>query len=381
VDSEVDSQHFKMRLKTVIEKGKISNRQAVLLLVAGVLSTGLLVFPSLITAVAGPDAWLAVSLAAGVALVVILITVSLNTRFPGKTIVEYSEDILGKLLGKTVGAVFIWFFLFLTALAVREFGEFMTTVFFEETPLVVFASSILLVAALAVYNGLEVIGRVNEMMLALVLIAFFFFMLLATNQMEPDRLTPVLAGGLPPLLQGAFIASGWFGEVVAIGFLAPYLNHPALARRIGVLSILILLGILIVAVVAAVMSFGPAQSGRMQFPTFMIARSVSIMNIFERAESTFMLLWVAGMFAKITVYYYYTALAIGQWFKLNDYRPLTLPLGTIIGALVFLSFTNNPEVIGFIQHVWSPYSLPIELGLPALLLITVVIRGQGGRKE
>jgi spore germination protein KB len=365
----------------LIEKGKISSRQAVLLLVSGILATGLLIFPSLITAVAGPDAWLAVGLASGVALVIILITVSLNTRFPGKTIVEYSEDILGKLLGKTVGAAFIWFFLFLTAIAVREFGEFMITVFFEETPLVVFVSSLLLVAALAVYNGLEVIGRVNEMMLALVITAFFFFILLAANQMEPARLSPTLATGLSPVLQGAFTASGWLGEVVAIGFLVPYLNHPALTRRIGVVSVLILLSILIVAVMAAVMCFGPAQSGQIQFPVFMIARNVSIINIFERAESFFMLLWIAGMFAKITVYYYYTTLATGQWFQLNDYRPLTLPLGTIIGALVFLSFTNNPEVIGFIQHVWSPYALPIELGLPAILLITAVIRGQGGRKK
>jgi spore germination protein KB len=358
----------------MIEKGKISNSQAMMLLINGVLATGLLTFPSLTTAQAKQDAWLSVIIAACVGLVVILITVPLGWRFPGKTIVEYSENILGKFLGKAVGIIFVWFFLYLSAIVVREFGEFIVSVFMEETPLIVFVVSILLVAVLPIYGGLEVIGRINTLMFALVVVSFFTFMFLAVGQMEPSELTPVLAEGLGPVLKGAIPAAGWLSEVVAIGFLLPYINRPALARRSGSTAMLILLVLHGVAVAASVMIFGAAQTGRMQFPAFMIARNVSVLGIFERTEAFFMLLWVAGVFAKIAIYYYVTVLGASQLFKLRDYRPLILPIGTVIGAMAILDYLNNAEVVSFLGKVWGPYSLPIELGLPAILLIVAIIR-------
>jgi spore germination protein KB len=304
----------------MIEKGKIANRQAMLLLVSGILATGLLIFPSLISAEAKQDAWLAVCLASGVGLAVIWVITSLSPRFPAQTIVEYSEAILGKILGKAAGSLFVWFFLLLTALAIREFGEFMITVFMEETPLSVFVFSMLAVAAFAVYGGLEVIARVNEMMFTLIVCAFLIFMLLAVNQVEPVRLTPLLANGIGPVFKGAYTASGWFGEMLAIGFLYPYLNRPALARRSGFCSIIIQLGIFIIAVTVSIMVFGPVETGRMQFPAFMVARNISVLSIFEHTEAIFMLLWIAGMFAKISIYFYFTALGTAQWFKLEEYH-------------------------------------------------------------
>lgn len=365
----------------MLEKGKISNRQAMMLLVTSILGTGLLTFPSLTTAEAKQDAWITVVIAACVSLVIILITVPLGWRFPGKTIVEYSEEILGKFLGKIVGLIFIWFFLYLTALVMREFGEFIVTVFMEETPLIVFIVTLLFAAALAIYGGLEVISRVNEMMLLLVIISFFFFMFLAFGEMDPARLRPILAEGMLPVFKGSLPAIGWLGEVVSIAFLLPYLNRPALARRSGSMAVLILLAIHLVVVVTSIMVFGAAQTGRMQFPAFMIARNAGIAGIFERSEALFMLIWVGGVFAKIAIYYYVTVLAASQWLKLSSYRPLILPFGLIIGALAFIDYRNNPELVSFLHKVWGPYSIPIELGLPALLLTIAIIRRKGVRQK
>jgi spore germination protein KB len=365
----------------MIENGKIANRQAMLLLVSGILSTGILIFPTLTTAAANQDAWLSVVFAAGLGLITVLIMIALGRRFPDQTIVEYSEDLLGKLLGKAAGAVLIWYFLYLTAIATREFGEFITTAFMEDTPPSVFVFTILSVAALAIYSGLEVIGRVNEFMLSLTIFSFFLFIFLAVSQMDPARLTPVLSDGLGPVIKGAIPASGWFGELIVLGFILPYINRPALAKRSAIMAVLILLIIQITAVAASIMTFGPAQTGRMQFPAFMITRNISIMGIVERNEAIFIVLWVAGVFVKIMVYYYVIVLATSQWLQLRSYRPLILPLGTVVGALAFLSFNNIAELMGFLSNVWGWYALPLELGLPALLLAVALIRAKGRWKR
>ena len=364
----------------MIEKGKISNRQVMLLLVTSVLATGLLTFPSLTTAQAKQDAWLSVIIAAIIGLTTILVTVSLGWRFPGKTIVEYSVDILGKIPGKVIGFIFVWFFFYLTAIVVREFSEFIVTVFMDNTPIIVFISTILFACAIAIYCGLEVIARVNEMMLTLVIISFLIFMSLAVGQMDLARLTPVLAEGIIPVLKGAIPAAGWFGEVVTIAFLLPYINRPELAKRAGIMSIFILCFLHSVGVVASIVVFGAEQTGRMQFPAFMVARNVSIAGTLERVEALFMLIWVTGVFAKITIYYYVTVLAASQWLNLISYKSLILPFGTVIGAMAVLNYVNNPELVSFIGKVWGPYSIPIELGIPVILLIIAVIRRKGLKK-
>jgi spore germination protein KB len=143
------------------------------------------------------------------------------------------------------------------------------------------------------------------------------------------------------------------------------------------MAVIVLIVIHITAVSATIMSFGAAETGRMQFPAFMLARNISLMGIVERAEAVFMVLWVAGVFAKIMIYYYVAVLAMGQWLKLRSYRSLILPLGTVIGALAFLSYVNMAELLGFLANVWGVYALPIELGLPAALLIIALIRRKG----
>jgi spore germination protein KB len=64
---------------------------------------------------------------------------------------------------------------------------------------------------------------------------------------------------------------------------------------------------------------------------------------------------------------------------LADYRPITFPIGTIIGALSFLLFANIHELLTFLSKVWGPYSMPIELGLPLILLTAAWIRKKGGK--
>lgn len=365
----------------MLEKGKISNMQASILLVSGVLPTALITLPAITCEAAGPDAWLSVFFASLVGMCVILVAVSLGLRFPGRTIIEYSETIAGRFLGKIIGLIFIWFFLHMSAVIVREFAEFIITVSMPETPLIVFVITILFTAAVAVRSGLEVIARTNDMFFTIITISFITLVVLATKDLDLSVLTPVLAKGLIPPLRGAVPTAGWIGETITIAFLLPYMNRPEKGARAGIAAVIIISVFLTIADIVAMATFGHAQTPRLMFPTFMVARYISIAGLIERMESLIALIWIGGVFVKISLYYYVAVLATAQWAGLADYRPITFPIGTIIGALSILLFANIPELITFLSKVWGPYSVPIELGLPLILLTAAWIRKKGGKPE
>jgi spore germination protein KB len=361
----------------MLEKGIISNRQAKLLLIATVLPTSIFSLPALTVADAKEDAWLSVIIASLAGIIVILNTVFLGRKFPGKTLVEYCEAITGKIPGKLAGLIYIGFFLYLTAFTIREFSEFMITVFMDDMPMIVFCTSILLVCALAVFHGLEVISRLNEILIMLVIGFFLFSMLLATGELQPMRIMPFLANGIIPILKGSMHVADRMGEVIIFAFLIPYLNQTASARRAGLSSVFVLTVLFLLPVIVSILSFGAFGTSRLLFPNYMVARNIVFTDVMERIESIFMLIWIAGAFAKITICYYATVLATGQWLNLGRYHSLILPIGTVIAALSFLIHINNAELIAFLDKIWSPYAFSIELGIPAILLIITLIRRKG----
>ena len=363
----------------MIEGGKISSRQLLWLLITTILSTAILFLPSIVVAEAKQDGWLSAIFATFVGLLVVLVVSTLGLRFPQQTIVEYSEIILGRFLGKIVGLVFIWFFLHMSAIVVREFAEFMVVSFMPKTPLMVFILTFVLLSAFVLRGGIEVIARTNEVFFPVVFFLIIIVTILVVKDADFTRLMPVLERGISPVLKGTLIPSGWQGEIVVLAFLLPYLNRIHEGRRAGSLALLVVGFFLVLAEVLTVAVFGAEVAARTLFPTFDMVRYISIAEFLEHLDPFFMIFWIGSVFIKITLFYYITCLAIAQWLNLRDYKPITLPVGTIISALSVLLFDNITELVNFIAKVWGPYALSIQLGIPALLLVVAMLRRQGKR--
>src|SRR5207253_755569 len=93
----------------------------------------------------------------------------LGMRFPNKSIVQYSEDILGKWAGRLGSILIIIFFAILTALASREFGEVVITSVLRQTPLEVTVTVMILLAAISSRHNITVFAYIHHFYSPLVL--------------------------------------------------------------------------------------------------------------------------------------------------------------------------------------------------------------------
>lgn len=365
----------------MLEDGRISSRQATFLMSTMIIATVVLFVPSITAKYARQDAWLSIISAILAGLLIARLATTLGLRYPDKSIFEYPEVILGKWPGKLVGLLYVCWFLHMNAEVIREYGSFMVTAFMPETPIIVFILVVVSIAAYATINGLEVFSRANEIFLPLIVGSVIILFILALGQMNFNMLLPTFDAEPEDVLKGAIAPEGWFGEIAVITVLIPYLNKPREAHRVGALAVLTCGGLLLLDAVGIIALFGPSLVEAWLITTLNGARMIIVASFIERLEAVIMIIWVTGGLIKITVFYWAAALGSAQLLKLKDYRPLVVPIGTVLVSLSTLLHPNISDLLQFLTNVWPPYAILVfEAGLPLLLLTVSLARGIRGAR-
>ncbi|MGI6576006.1 MAG: GerAB/ArcD/ProY family transporter [bacterium] len=113
----------------MLDNGRISGRQAFKLLVITILATEILLLAGITAQEAGNDAWLVPGAALIGSIVIVLVQARLAANFPEQTVAQYSQLILGSVLGRLAGLIYSLFFFHLATLVLRQFAVFMVTSF------------------------------------------------------------------------------------------------------------------------------------------------------------------------------------------------------------------------------------------------------------
>lgn len=360
----------------MLEKGKITPYQLFSMMTGFIF--GSTVILQNVTA-AGRDSWLSTVLAILGGLGMVLITTQLSVTFPNLTLIEYTEVLFGKILGKCIGAVYLWYFLHLGALVLRNYGDLMTITVMQETPLWFFHITLALVVAFMVYNRIEVMGRVSEILLPFGVGFSFFISTLVTLSgiVEIKNLQPVLEHRITDILKSTFaVASFPYLEVILFTMIFPYVNIPAKTRKYTVWAIIVGGFSMLVILVENIGIFGETMP-TITFPRYTAIRMISVGNFIERIDPIVLAIWIMGGLAKIGVCLYAFVLGLAQLLGLKYYTHLILPSTIMMIVLSILLYTNTMEMLDFAANVYPLYAFPLQVFLPLLMLILAAIRKPG----
>ncbi|WP_197058275.1 GerAB/ArcD/ProY family transporter [Brevibacillus thermoruber] len=365
----------------MIEKGKISASQMGIMMYPTIVATALLWIPEATATKAGRDMWISPILASLAGFLTVYVAVRLNKMYPKETILQYSEQIVGRILGKCIGFVYLLFFLQLEWIVMREYGEVMVGQFLPRTPMIVILGSMLLVCASAVRGGVEVLGRAAQFFVPLFILVFGAITLLLVPDLEPENMLPVLEKGILPAILGAVEPLKWFGEFIVISFMLPFLTDRERGMTWGMITVIATMVTMAVINLVVLWLFGEITAS-LTYPLVEAVRYISMGDFLEHIESLVMTIWVAGTFVKIAVIYYVLALGTAQWLNLADYRPVVFPIGMLLIVTCIWPTPNLADLAVYLKIIAPIIGIFIQTLLPLLLLIIAVIRKQvanGGR--
>ncbi|MGB9866352.1 MAG: GerAB/ArcD/ProY family transporter [Bacillota bacterium] len=362
-------------------KPRISSGQLLALMVNFLLASAFIIIPSAVVGGAAQDGWLCVLLALMAAVPLARLYPALSEVFPGKSLVEACREALGHTIGTVLATCFLWFALHLGALVVRNFGDFLVVTLLPGTPQVVIHGLTMVVVVAGLLGGLEVLSRLNQMTILVVLpsVALFLLLCLTIRHVDLGRLLPPLEQGIGPVLKTSLVPLTFpFGETVLFTMVTPYLQWGKDASRVWISSLILGGTLLVLATVVVTACFGPQAASRL-YSVHSLARCVSIGAFVERMEVFPVIIWMCTGLTKIGVCLYAFVSGSAQLLGLRQQSPLVLPSALIMTGLSMLLYDNVTEQLDFARYTWPVYSPLFEVGLPLLLLIVGKLARRQGR--
>ncbi|WP_177177208.1 endospore germination permease [Bacillus sp. MUM 116] len=357
----------------MIEKGKISAFQMGVMMYPSILATGIVTVPSITATYAKQDLWISPIWNCPIGLLMVFVVLQLHKLYPGENIIQYSERIMGRFVGKTLGIFYLFFFLHNSSLILREYAEFIITTALPKTPIIVVMTGMVLVCAFAVYGGVEVLARSALVFLPLFTLPLLLVGLMLLPDMEPRNILPIMGKGFLPSLKGAFFVITWFGDLLYLSFLLPFLTDREKVGKWGTISIMAIILTMVVTNLGTVFVLG-GMTQQEVYPVMSIVRYISLAQFFEHVEAIVMGIWITGVFVKFSFFYYALVLGTAQWLDLSDYKSIVLPFG-FLQVICSIWVTPNLQYMGHFFSTTGAFYFPlVEIMIPLFLLFAALIQ-------
>jgi spore germination protein KB len=359
----------------LIEKGKIGVHQFTVLTVLFTVGSSILIMPSGIAQEAKQDAWIASLTALMVGLLMVVLFSGIAIRFPNKTLVQYSQDILGKWLGRFISFLYFGYFFILAALVLRNIGDFVTTQVLPNTPIQFILIFFLVTVIMGVRNGLETFTRTAEIFFPWVLVFFFTMVIFLPPNFDYRRLLPVFGYGIKPILRAAVPAIGTpYMELVVFLMVLPFVNNLKKARKAFLVGVSIGGAVLILVSLLSILVLGADLTARQIYPSYTLAKKINIGSFLERLEVIMAGIWFITIYFKLALCFYASTMTFAELFKLKEARQLYWPFGIILIVLSIVAYPDMTYFINFATKISFPYAFPFAIFFPLLILLVAIAR-------
>ncbi len=355
---------------------QISPYQLIALLFFVRLAPRTLVCPTTMTVPRTQDLWLADAVSAMLTVGFVFTLSRLGQRHPGRSIIQYTEDLLGRPVGMLIGMLLAGYFFFVAAYTARMLGEAFNMSIMPFTPNLVFIGALTLLAANAARSGLEVVARTGEFLFPLILIVLLLLLVLPLGQVDSTRFLPLLRDGLVRVIPATSIEFMFYLEFMVLGLLIPHLRAPEKVTRFTVLFTAAN-GLMMTAMCLIMVGvFGPTLDA-LGLQAFLLARMIRVGEFFERVEALLLASWVLSTGVKIALMIWAFCTCLRQTFSLHRWRHLPYAAAALLIACSQLFFADVVSMARLLAEPWTVTSVTFILSLTALLWIAQLVRGGG----
>lgn len=361
----------------MIKEGAFGMFEAVCLTTLFIITKVFYVNPSILAKLVGTASWYMMLFSAVISLLFFQFVYILVKRFPGKDLVGIFEAVLGKGGAIFLGILFITYYIFYAGSELREFVEMIKAYTLPYTLPSVIIGSIILVAVLSAYYGIESLARISALLFIPILIGLAANLLLASPSYDLTLLRPWLGYGLDKSIYYGFFRSSSYGEVLILAFFINSVHGAKSFKKAGIISILISAVTLGISNFCYIITFGYAAAKENLSGMYELSRSIYFNRFFQRVESIFLFIWTISSVIAVSIAFYLALSIFCKTFKLNNHRPLMFPMASLVFMAAMLP-NNLSEVVNINILLIRQYSLFLLYLVPLLVLIVSLVLNRKG---
>jgi len=362
------------------KEGNFGYHEAISLFVISIVINVFFTSPAVLVGIVGTSGWYMTLISMLTAIFAFTFLYLLLKRFPNKNIMEISDVVLGKL-GSAVFLLLLGGFLQWTAsVNIREFTEVLKIYVLPRTPPSLITILFLLTVIVFSFMGLETIARFAKCIIYILGAGLILVVILSSQNFELRNIFPIFGYGLDVTIIHGVLRSSFYGEIVIIGVIAASLQGYKEIKRIGFSSLLIsgLITSFCLMIFTLVFPYNVGQE--LTSPMYEMAALIDYGGFMQRMEPLFLFLWNFGSFVEISFILYASLMVYCHIFRIDDKRPIILPMVTTLYSLSLVPKSITEVTSGYVQTLrswgWILYYIP-----PVIILIIAMIRGKKGESQ
>jgi len=368
------------RRKELIKEGKFGPQEAISLITITIVSRVFLTSPSIIARYVGTAAWYMTLISAATAALGFTFVYLLLKRFPGKNIVEIFEITLGRFLGFIFSGLLLALFLLSPATTLREFTEVMKVYVLPLSPPSYIMGFFIIGVILLGILGLETQARFSRLVAPILLFAFVAGLILASQNYDLHRLTPILGYGIKRTIHHGLTRSSAYGYAVILAVIASSLQGTKHIKKIGYISI-VASGILIsAALLAFTLTFPYYIAEEVTSPLYQMTTLIDYGRFIQRLDPLFIFLWNISTLIAVSLELYIAASIYCKMFRIQDIRPVIISLSIIMFTIALIPKDIETIAFGYANLIME-YGWTVLYISPIIALIVAKLRGKKGERE
>ena len=322
---------------------------------------------------AGSASWLTVITGVALASPIVAVIIKLSSVYPGKTLVEINDLVLGPIGGKLFSLLYLWYFFHLGALVLNDIADFISSIM-PTTPYPVF---LVVTAAVVIYlsrNGIEVMARCSSVIVFYSFLFILIVLILMFNHIDLANFLPISSISIRDFLKASYEVTVFpFGDIIVFTMLIGFINdrNKTSSTIVTALIICTIYGTLFNSI--AVAGLGNLMESAI-YPGYNMVRRIDIYSIITRVD-------IIGASANLTlgilktsVTLYAVSLGCAQMFKLRTSAPLVLPIGTLMILMSLIQFDSVIHNLVFHEKTYIYYAPFFQAFLPLVTLLMYLLK-------
>ena len=285
---------------------KLKGINMVSILIHAMIGIRVVTVPRDVVKYAKNDAWMSMIIIYFLILATAYAFYWIGLQYPRLNFSQINEVVLGKILGKIIMIAIGAYAIFSISLSLRVFAESIRIFLLDRTPLNLIMIIMILTVVLCLRSGIKTTSITFDILLPPLLFFIFFLILLPISATDPNNLLPVLHDGVKPVFRGSLEIIDSVISCGVIGYVLPYFEPTKKKTMMKYIffSVSVTFLIYFSILLLVMLVFSVNEIDYLMFPTISMYKSIAFQTqIFERAESLFMTIWIPSTFTTLCIYY------------------------------------------------------------------------------
>lgn len=322
------------------------------------------------------DAWISVAVAGCIAVLIAIISTRLALLYPNQTLVQFSETIMGKWLGKLIVVFYLVQWYTIIPIVLRQFTDLIESLVLQRTPTIPIIALMVALMVYAIMAGkLEGIGRMSELLGPLIFLMVLVVLFVNCFNIRFENILPILVEHRPhEIFLGSLAPASYLGHAIEVVMLVPFLTDARKGAKYTIYGVLLPCIIVFFAMIMILFAIGPMLAMNMWYPFFEMTKEIEI-SFVENWDVLAVVIWITSVFIKLTVYLFIASYGTAQFLKTKNWKIVLWCIVPIITAFSIFPDHVVETTNHYLNNYWIPVVLPLNMiGLPLLLLIVGSIR-------